>query len=356
MRKICGNSLLKQRSGFFVFGFLVAYLSCGLLPAAAWTDVDHAYRTADPASEDCQKLKQNPSALSGVNNDETRSIADPWWNCTIQRHENPPPIGSNSFAASTVRVIHDPSAYNLAFVEFGEEGQELNTNQRRLLFEHLQAQKQNYVVVFVHGWRDDAQRGNGNLMNFRMLLSYTKSALESRCVEAGRYCDATLTGVYIGWRGQALSEDGNDWWSSAKAAFTLFTRKPTSERIAGGVAAFLNDLSRTLDTRSASVSSMFARDHMLTIGHSLGGNVLITGFGPDILASINALKDARNLRAPAGDLIVLLNPAAEASKWTRLQDAVVSRGANLFAPNQTAVADSHLSLSGRGTASQGPSP
>jgi hypothetical protein len=322
------------------FGSLAALAVLALTtPAAAdfLTPENQAYRDLKPDSDGCRILEANPAALSGpADNDETKPIAEAWWKCMLQRHVNPPRDASKAHLPAR-KTINDPSAYNLSFVEFGEEGQPLKAEQKRALFDHLTAQKQNYVVVFVHGWRNDASRGNKNLMNFRTLLSYAKTALESRCREAGRYCDATLTGVFVGWRGQALTEDGEDFFSSAKEAFTMFWRKPASERISGGVVAFLKELSQTLDERSASATTLFERDHMLIMGHSLGGNMLVTGFQDSILRSINARRDLERLKPPAGDLIVLLNPAAEARKWTAFQDAVVAQAKNRFAPTQTPV-------------------
>jgi hypothetical protein len=321
----------------FLLGFL-----CSPLPGAAaerasadffFTPENQPYRVAAPGSRSCKNLARDPAALSGaVRNDEMAAVAEEWWDCMLQRHVNPPP--SNLRRPSVDRLVRDPDAYNLAFVEFADDGQELLFQQRQALFEHLRSQKQNYVVVFLHGWRDDASRGNGNVKDFRMMLSYAKSALQSRCSEAKRYCGATVTGVYLGWRGESLASDGDDLLSSVKAAPTIFSRKPASERIASGVASFLKVLDGRLNYRA---KDRFSRDHMIVLGHSLGGNALITGFGPDFEASIRSHENSRLLRPPVGDLIVLLNPAAEASKWTRLQDEVAAKGLDAFGPGQPPV-------------------
>ena len=335
------HSIIFARSGWLrlatfcsiLSGFLVAQVTPS--PADFLTPESHPYRVATPDDPSCRALAAEPTVLRAIKNDETATAADGWWECMLQRHVNPEPADVPGSAVDA--PIRDKGAYNLSFVEFGEEGQQLLPVQKQALFDHLRAQKHNYVVAFVHGWRNDASRGNGNLRQFRMLLSYAKSALESRCREARRYCDATLTGVFIGWRGQALTSDGEDLWSSAKELVTMFTRKPTSDRIGPGVAGFLKEMSGLLDQRNAAATGRYERDHMMSIGHSLGGNVLISGFAPDVLSAVQAHKQGGLMRAAAGDLIVLLNPAAEAWKWTQLQDAVAKKGADLFAANQPPV-------------------
>jgi len=334
MQPFCCGQATTTRCLFLTAIISALCLVSGAVSAVAFTDVDRAYRSAAPDSESCGALKANPKALQASENDEKAALADLWWNCALQRHENPPAPGAASIASLTKRQIHEPSAFNLAFVEFGEDGRELFPSQRNWLFEHLERQSQNYVVVFVHGWRNDARRGNENLKSFRTLLSYAKSALEHRCVEAQRYCNATLTGVFLGWRGEVLEDDDGGTLSDILAAPTFFTRKPTSDVVAGGVARFLRDMGRTLDTRNAKADNDFMRDHMLAIGHSLGGNILITGLGPDILSSVRSVEAGKTMRSPVGDLIVMLNPAAEAAKWTDIQDAVAQRQPNLFSPVQ----------------------
>ena len=236
------NSRVGRALFLVVCVFVGAY---GAYLVVTATDVDHAYRTSAPDSAPCQALRANPKALQESNNenDENDKNANDWWTCALQRHENSPLSGQPTISSLTKRPIHDPGAFHLAFVEFGEDGREIEPLQRDWLFEHLkkqkQNQKQNYVVTFVHGWRHDARRGDTNLKSFRTLLSYAKSALEHRCVEAGRYCDATLTGVFVGWRGQVLSHDWEGWLADLIAAPTFFTRKPTSDMVAGGVARFL---------------------------------------------------------------------------------------------------------------------
>jgi hypothetical protein len=312
--------------------FLVAQNAPAL--ADFLTPENHPYRIAEPGDAGCKALAAEPTVLRALKNDETAAPADGWWECMLQRHVNSEFDGS---AGPTVSPILDRGAYSLAFIEFGEDGQQLLPIQQQVLFDHLRAQKHNYVVTFVHGWRNDASRGNGNIRQFRMLLSYAKSALESRCREARRYCDVTLTGVFIGWRGQVLSSDGDDLLSNAKAAVTMFSRKPASDRIGHGIVAFIKELSGLLDARNAKATGRYDRDHMMSIGHSLGGNALITGFAPEVLSAVASHKKDRLMRAPAGDLIVLLNPAAEARKWTQLQDAVAQKGADDFSANQMPV-------------------
>ncbi|WP_299770874.1 hypothetical protein [uncultured Tateyamaria sp.] len=85
-------------------------------------------------------------------------------------------------------ILH-PDTYTLSFVEMPETGKAL------LLPEQLEQLKnsfskdtQDVVMIYVHGWRHDANVGNGNAIRFRTILGYTRSALNQRCVDVGQYC------------------------------------------------------------------------------------------------------------------------------------------------------------------------
>ncbi|WP_299770876.1 hypothetical protein [uncultured Tateyamaria sp.] len=63
-------------------------------------------------------------------------------------------------------------------------------------------------------------------------------------------------------------------------------------------------------------------DKMLVMGHSLGGNMLAQYLRPMALCAIENHKMGTEMKPLIGDLVFLLNPAAEARKWTDLQVAM----------------------------------
>jgi hypothetical protein len=60
---------------------------------------------------------------------------------------------------------------------------------------------------------------------------------------------------------------------------------------------------------------------MLVVGHSAGGNVLLRGLRPELLAAIRAHRPSDIMPSPLGDLVVLVNPATSAADWNALVEA-----------------------------------
>jgi hypothetical protein len=204
------------------------------------TSRDVAYRNIDPASETCgfspdgawAVLADPAGAADGpVDNDEIKAIRNfpsgGWekkFSCSLQRHTIPGVNGG------------EPLFYNLAFVEFREDGspyelikdlgqpytiEELSSRVRfvssnkrepitqlRALTNLLrQTSGRNYVVVFVHGWRHDARIGDDNVGAVRRYAAHAARYLKERC-RAGEQeqCERIVTAVYIGWRGARIDE------------------------------------------------------------------------------------------------------------------------------------------------------
>lgn len=233
--------------------------------------------------------------------------------------------------------IGEPDRYSLAFVELPERKKTLPNDQQMVdLRAHLSADTQQIVMIYVHGWRHDADIGNGNVRRFRTMLGYTRSALNSRCIETGAYCDATLTGVYVGWRGRSFAEPTeNDASVSGLpgAITTIWGRKLQSERLARAehfelsfegksvspIGYVLKNIQDELDLEHGDPK----HDKMMVLGHSLGGNMLATYLEPIVKDKITGGHTMGDYMAPPlGDLVVLLNPASEAEKWTSLQKAM----------------------------------
>ena len=64
---------------------------------------------------------------------------------------------------------------------------------------------------------------------------------------------------------------------------------------------------------------------MIVIGHSLGGNMLMTALKDQLIKDVVRHEPETMFGSPVGDLIVLLNPASEAAHWTAIQRAVWHR-------------------------------
>ena len=220
-----------------------------------------------------------------------------------------------------------------------------------------------------------------------------------------RFCSMKVTAIYVGWRGartnelglgQLLSpvgrflcgkepcpaEDVLSYIGTTAAMLTLFDRKPVSEAIAPNVIEALQSIEAAINLEKTipkpdrakgpyrevdlapcehSVLAAYAnkashlddkcfattaegRSHqarMIVFGHSLGGNILITGLHDQLLKLVlrhhpgYRAKDSDGVHyhdeygdfvpSPLGNLTVLINPAAEAEKWVDIQREVWNR-------------------------------
>jgi hypothetical protein len=332
---------------------------------------DVSYRYAEPGSDECNALARYPTILASptVDNDELRAgerlvLDDPKQEralaCMLQLHSMRPGFVVDN---RDVHAGNPALGYYLSFLEFDEIGRPVQSRadgkllarpQIEVLFEHLQRQKeagrQNFVFAFVHGWRHDARVGDENVRNTRLMAAHLASFLEQRCTSNKRYCGATVTAVYIGWRGARVDEQRLGWLfrgyfssvtstiNSVLASMTLFDRKPVSERIAPSVISALREIDRRIHNGADPKADWFGAPRLIVVGHSLGGNLLATGLKDIMIGIVDKNLDAiqrpadsakvqpRSLvKSPLGDLVVLLNPAAEAEKWFAIQRAFSRR-------------------------------
>ena len=246
-------------------------------------------------------------ALSSTNDETT--LADSLSTCALQTHVSP-------------GLADKP--FHLAFLELDERTNALKEPaQMDALLAHLDRNRQNVVVAFVHGWRHDAMVGDLDVRRFRALLAYSNAYLDHRCEVAGRYCGATLTGVYVGWRARSFAEPPNHSFAlwSLGAGPTFWSRKALSERHAETTLARLTEIQDRLTLRSNDPTA----DKMLVVGHSFGGNMLAHALSPLYRDMVDNHAHGAAMPSALGDLAVIVNPAAEASKWTALQRAFRTR-------------------------------
>ncbi|MCJ2052345.1 hypothetical protein [Methylobacterium sp. J-070] len=342
------------------------------------TDKAHAYRNLDPALGECRDgLAKGWTILADTgretlrtampvdgdgwvdaSNDEDAAIAtDARWatrlRCALQRHRVPArePGGRDL-------------AYHLGFIEFQEDGEPyalvsregasdtaidsamlrhaMDSEMRakgmpatmvKPVITQLDALKKHlstgshYVIAFVHGWRHDARIGDGNVADLRLYAAHAARFLAQRCPSDPSVCDMDVTAIYVGWRGARVDERGLRLWfgnaiggffGNLSAGATLFDRKPVSEAIAPAAISAL----RTLET---TLSAPGAHNKLIVAGHSLGGNMLASGLKDDVVKAVRRHRFGDTLPPVLGNLVVLINPASEASKWTAIQREVWMR-------------------------------
>lgn len=259
------------------------------------------------------------------------------------------------------------AGFDLHVLEFDDGGQPWNLDQQDRTFEALRRQLDDpsgaVVVVFVHGWKNDAAVCNGKLACFRdvlEILAKAETAFSSRSKTGAP--PRRVVGVYIGWRGGTIR-------TRLLKQLTFWGRKHTAHTIGdnGGVSAVIERL-RTMvaESRGALIRgrsrSPFETTSLVFVGHSFGAALLYSAVATSLNASVGSaveqalgsdgkalsiagasrrqtgrqpiVVDERPVRVRSGgDLIVLVNPAMEASRFANLNQVRNLR----FRPDQVPI-------------------
>ena len=162
------------------------------------------------------------------------------------------------------------------------------------------------TVVFAHGWRNNAEAKNDNLLEFQEMLK--KIAGATRKAQKPR----KVMGVYLAWRGRSVPE--------AFYLLSFWNRKDRAEYIGQhGATEVLTDLTKIH-------AGDGDRKRLIFIGHSLGGSLLY-GATQQLLmkdaSNVDMRKETEKLKVVkrnAADLIILVNPAFEAARFTALHE------------------------------------
>ena len=230
--------------------------------------------------------------------------------------------------------------FTLAFVEFDDQGRFWNREQVDLLERTLEAENRRadtsglVVVIFAHGWRHVPDVCDGNVVCFRTFLAQAHAdSAAMASVAGGRIPPKRLVAIYVGWRGLSTRvqpfEDLSFW-----------ARKKVSHRIADG------DLVELLTRAELFVRRANADDpdraRLIVIGHSLGGTMVHAALSNILKARILEALDRQDRPDPResvirgfGDLVVLINPAFEASLYAPLYE--LAGRFRRFSPLQTPV-------------------
>ncbi len=231
--------------------------------------------------------------------------------------------------AAALQEYRDPEqpdkAYLLGFIEFDDQGQVFDRAQMGAVLKTLyerSASEDLLMVVFVHGWKHSAAPGDDNIHTFREALAHL-SELESLVSRRAGVSPRQVVGVYLGWRGGSITVP-------LVKELTFWDRKNTAHKVGnGGVTEVLNRIDLIRKTRDAISDGGRSRSRLVVVGHSFGGAV--------VYSALHQILDARFVHTvgPAGqvsdargfgDLVVLINPAFEALRYTPLSDMSTERG------------------------------
>jgi hypothetical protein len=201
--------------------------------------------------------------------------------------------------------------YSLCTIEFDDQGELWDPQQLEDTIAHIQKEckyskggSKKYddvgeviVITFIHGWMHNAAPRD---QNFEVFTNVIRKRAESEA-EFARQNDRNarpVIGVYIAWRGML-------WNLPVIKYFTFWSRKAAALRV--GHLSCTEVLFRII----RAVKSKTNRSQCIFIGHSFGGLVMENAICKALLGALFR-KEGESVDSPS-DLIVLINPACEAS-------------------------------------------
>ena len=210
--------------------------------------------------------------------------------------------------------------FHLGYVEFDDQGQLRERAQlETLLTNYYEIASENDVIVtvFVHGWHHSAAPDDNNVSHFKELLGKV-ARNEKLMSKALHRTERKILGVYVGWRGDSITVP-------VIQHATFWDRKNVAHEVGlQGVTEVLLRLEEITNIKVAQEEIPRPQNsRMITIGHSFGGAVVFTALQQvlaDRFVDSNKNKTFVDDAKGFGDLVLLMNPAFEAMRYSTLYD------------------------------------
>ena len=214
------------------------------------------------------------------------------------------PVYQNTSAQPTKSIVPE-SGYDLAFIEFGEQGSYQDPTQLQNAVDLIKRTSRPLVITYVHGWHHGADsRDVGNFSGWLSEISKTQLIRDSGLHPIG---------VYLGWRGESTT-------IPVIRQFTFYSRKAAAERLASNFDCY--DAIAAV-SQAARESRGPGGQYTVLIGHSFGGLVVERSVAHAINAEMHGHAAAD--RSLPADLILMVNPASDSILTRQMIAALASR-------------------------------
>ena len=239
---------------------------------------------------------------------------------------NPTPTFSQACETHALQQLPaaDGASYLLGFIEFDDQGQIWDRKQMWSVIDKLSAEAANkdlLMVVFVHGWKHSAAPNDENIETFRKVLARL-SEDENLISHLTGLPTRQVAGVYLGWRGGSVT-------APIAKELTFWDRKNTAQKVGhGGVTEVLNRLELIKRDKDSTIQGG-SGTRLAIIGHSFGGAVVYTALAQILESRFVRTTGPAGIQSNVdsfGNLIVLINPAFEATLFSPLSDMSSERG------------------------------
>jgi hypothetical protein len=213
------------------------------------------------------------------------------------------PLRPNT-AANPNNSVVAKDGYEIAFIEFGEQGSYQDPTQLKNALDLVRVTEKPLVITYVHGWQNDVQ--SDDVAKFESLLARLNRAPAIRAV------GFHLVGVYLAWRGKLTPVP-------VLKEISFWNRKATAERLASNYDCYDAIASISEEARKHGK----ARNYTVLLGHSFGGLIVERSVAHAVNAEIHGHADSD--RSMPADLMIAVNPAADSVLARQMMAALYSR-------------------------------
>jgi hypothetical protein len=168
----------------------------------------------------------------------------------------------------------------------------------------LQQPKPQMVVLYVHGWKHNGEKDDADLIEFTRLINTLASD------DAARGNDRRVVGIYVAWNAKRTN-------APVLKEFTFWGRKRAADRLSQSAA--ITRLLGAIDSISEKRDN--PKDSTIYVGHSFGARILYSATAQLLVHRLQLAHPGERGRPfgpvrGTGDLVVLVNPAFEASLYS----------------------------------------
>ena len=216
--------------------------------------------------------------------------------------------------------------YLLSFVEFDDQGWLWDRNQMNAVLDRFSTEDSTnglLMLVFVHGWKHNADWDDDNVAMFRTNLTEL-AEMERQLSQAGGWKARKIAGVYVGWRGLSTK-------LPLFRQLTFWDRKNTAHEVGRGGVTELYSRLEDLRANSRVLHDAEPRrkpTQLIIVGHSFGGALTYSALAPLLVeraVQSSATNQSVGTMRGFGDLVVLINPAFEAARIEVLYSAATNQ-------------------------------
>ncbi|MCH7389576.1 hypothetical protein [Acinetobacter dispersus] len=213
----------------------------------------------------------------------------------------------------------------IAVLEINDFGIILNKEGAEHILNYIRAamesdQSKPIVNLYIHGWN------HGGTSKDTDLIQFEKANLAMFRTQKGNdNVKREVIGIYVSWRGQTLPT------KTLNTIATFWGRKAVSEEVGRGeLTSFISRLENIVKPEKIKESTK--NGTLILVGHSFGASALYNAIQAELVnrfyESLEAQKHDNNQKIQGfGDMVILLNPAIQALRFTPLREAVY-RNAN----------------------------